>query len=42
MLTNASKLGYKAKAADESYTDLPGLKELPDWGSDPEKVENPA
>lgn len=40
MLTNASKLGYKAKPADESYTDLPGLKELPDWGSDPEKVEN--
>ncbi len=40
MLTNASKLGYKAKSANESYTDLPGLKELPDWGGDPEKVEN--
>ena len=40
MLANGAKLGYKAKKETATYTDLPGLKEIPDWGSDPEKVDN--
>lgn len=41
MLANGATLGYKEKGASGStYTDLPGLKEIPDCGSDPEKVEN--
>ena len=40
MLANGAKLGYKAEKGAASYTDLPGLKEIPDWGSDPEKVDN--
>lgn len=40
MLANGAKLGYKAEKGTASYTDLPGLKEIPDWGSDPEKVDN--
>lgn len=39
MLANGIKLGYKASNA-ESYTYLPGLKEVPDIGADPEKVDN--
>lgn len=39
MLANGAKLGYK-KTAQEQYTDLPGLKEIPEMGVDPEKVEN--
>ena len=42
MLANGAKLGYKAEKGAASYTDLPGLKEIPDWGSDPEKVDNSA
>lgn len=40
MLANGAKLGYKDKESAATYTDLPGLKEIPDWGSDPEKVDN--
>ena len=41
MLANGAKLGYSKTAPSGSsttYTDLPGLKEIPDIGSDPEKV----
>lgn len=40
MLANGATLGYKTTTEGASYTDLPGLKEIPDWGSDPEKVDN--
>lgn len=43
MLANGAKLGYSKTAPSGSsttYTDLPGLKEIPDIGSDPEKVDN--
>lgn len=40
MLANGAKLGYKKKGAGEDYTDLTGLKEIPELGEDPEKVEN--
>lgn len=40
MLANGAKLGYKKKGAGEEYTDLTGLKEIPELGDDPEKVEN--
>lgn len=39
MLANGAKLGYK-KQGETAYTDLPGLKEIPDMGIEPEKVEN--
>lgn len=39
MLANGTKLGYK-KSGGSTYTDLPGLKEIPEMGIDPEKVEN--
>lgn len=40
MLANGATLGYKKKGAVDDYTDLPGLKEIPDMGTDSEKVEN--
>ena len=41
MLANGAKLGYKKKSeASSAYKDLPGLKEIPELGSEPEKVEN--
>lgn len=39
MLANGIKLGFK-KTGGSTYTDLTGLKEVPEIGSDPEKVEN--
>ena len=39
MLANGAKLGYKEKGGS-TFTDLPGLKEIPEMGIDPEKVEN--
>ena len=39
MLANGTKLGYKKKGGP-TYTDLPGLKEIPDLGVDAEKVDN--
>lgn len=38
MLANGIKLGYKTSGG--SYTDLAGLKEVPELGEEPEKVEN--
>ena len=40
MLTNKATLGVKATASAASYTNLPGLKEIPEIGADPEKVDN--
>ena len=41
MLANGATLGYKlASSTENTYTDLPGLKEIPGIGSEPEKVEN--
>lgn len=40
MLANGAKLGYKTSAQGTSYTDIPGLKEIPDMGAEPERVEN--
>lgn len=41
MLANGIKLGYKEKGASgTTYTDLTGLKEVPEIGIEPEKVEN--
>lgn len=40
MLANGIKLGYKATAEASTYTNLPGLKEVPDMGMEPEMVEN--
>lgn len=40
MLANGAKLGYKKKGAGGDYTDLTGLKEIPELGENPEKVEN--
>lgn len=41
MLANGATLGYKKKSeSGTSYTDLKGLKEIPEWGNDPEKVDD--
>jgi len=41
MLANGAKLGYKKKSATEgTFTDLPGLKEIPDMGIEVDKEEN--
>lgn len=41
MLANGTKLGYKKKSGSPStYTNLTGLKEIPELGVEPEKVEN--
>lgn len=41
MLANGTKLGYKKKSSESpTYTDLAGLKEIPEMGTEPEKVEN--
>lgn len=38
MLANGAKLGYKKKSeASSTYKDLPGLKEIPELGSEPGK-----
>lgn len=39
MLANGAKLGFK-KSGGSTFTDLPGLKEIPEMGIEPEKVEN--
>lgn len=39
MLANGATLEYK-KSGESSYTKLNGLKEIPEMGVDPEKVEN--
>lgn len=41
MLANGIKLGYKKKTGEPStYKDLSGLKEVPEMGDEPEKVDN--
>lgn len=40
MLINGTTLGYRKHGTTGDYTDLPGLKETPTIGSDPEKVQN--
>jgi hypothetical protein len=41
MLANGATLGYKEQSSSgTTYTDLPGLKEIPDIGTEPEKVDN--
>lgn len=40
MLANGIKLGYKETTDAAEYADLTGLKEVPELGSDPEKVDN--
>lgn len=40
MLANGITLGYKKKDASGDYTNLSGLKEVPEIGEEPEKVEN--
>lgn len=40
MLANGIKLSYKEKGATGSFTELKGLKEVPEMGIDPEKVDN--
>lgn len=40
MLANGIKLGYKSKTSGGSYTNLEGLKEVPELGEEPEKVDN--
>lgn len=40
MLANGATLSYKEKGAAGDYKDLPGLKEIPDIGVEPEKVDN--
>lgn len=39
MLANGIKLGFK-KGSGSSFTELTGLKEVPEIGNEPEKVEN--
>lgn len=40
MLANGATLGYKRKGTGGKYKILTGLKEIPELGDDPEKVEN--
>ena len=41
MLANGAKLGYNKKTGSPStYTDLPGLKEIPEVGMEAEKEDN--
>lgn len=40
MLANGATLAYKEKGAIGEYKNLPGLKEIPDCGTEPEKVDN--
>lgn len=40
MLANGTTLAYKEKGASGDYTDLPGLKEIPEMGVDPQKIDN--
>ena len=40
MLANGITLGYKSEGGGSSYVILNGLKEVPEMGNEPEKVEN--
>lgn len=39
MLANGARLSYST-TAEGTYTNLPGLKEIPEMGVEPERVEN--
>lgn len=40
MLANGAKLSYDKTNKGTSFTELPGLKKIPDMGIEKEKVEN--
>lgn len=40
MLANGATLGYKTKGGNGDFTNLPGLKEIPELGMEPENVDN--
>lgn len=40
MLANGATLGYKTTSSGTAYTNLAGLKQIPDMGVELEKVEN--
>ena len=40
MLANGAKLSYDKTNKGTTFTDLPGLKKIPDMGIEKEKVEN--
>lgn len=40
MLANGATLGYKPTSATTAYTNLEGLKEIPEIGVEPEMVDN--
>jgi hypothetical protein len=40
MLANGATLGFSATASPTTYTNLTGLKEIPEMGNELEKVEN--
>lgn len=40
MLANGATLGYKKRGAEGDYKILTGIKEIPELGDDPEKVDN--
>lgn len=40
MLANGATLGYRKKGARGDYEILTGIKEIPELGDDPEKVDN--
>lgn len=40
MLANGATLGYRKKGAKGDYKILTGIKEIPELGDDPEKVDN--
>lgn len=40
MLANGATLAYATTSGASSYTTLPGLKQIPDIGNNPEKVDN--
>lgn len=40
MLANGATLAYKEEGTEGEYKNLPGLKEIPDVGTTPEKVDN--
>lgn len=40
MLANGTKLGFKTASSGSTFTDIPELKEVPEIGTEVEKVEN--
>lgn len=40
MLANGAKLSYDKTNKGTSFTELPGLKKIPEMGVEKEKVEN--